>query len=142
MDTARDHGASGGLSKMQEPVLGQAPASGISGKEETRLIYNPMSWYKLNFPISEASIKVVYTAADLARKQHEKKGNLGGFALFSCWDWAKTLEATSHLVYFSPVAGDLCQDLFRLQACSRPSSREIEFLALICGDDDSFNLLK
>ena len=89
-----------------------------------------MSWHKITLPIpamKEIDPKVV-EIGDLARECWERENKPAGFGMLHASRGSDPMEHDTRLVYFSPVAYELCREAiserYTLEPCDVPARDE------------------
>lgn len=104
-----------------------------------------MTWSKLVFPLAGAEpIKLAFALTIAAQDIDNKAGNPDGFAIFSGWEFGEDNENTNHVLYFSPVAANLCASALapKFPEPCDPPNREALGFGLAYGPPQSWDLLK
>jgi hypothetical protein len=95
-----------------------------------------MSWQKITLPLIVGTDPDVVRIGDLAREIYLSKDKPAGFAMFHSMRGSAGQRNDTRLVYFTPVAAELCSSLgedYKFEACEIPACDEPD-MAFVFGD--------
>src|SRR5215208_2811732 len=69
-----------------------------------------MSWYKITLPYTPDIDPKVVDIGDIAKACYAKENQAAGFGMFHATRGPNPLEHDTRLVYFSPVAYEVCRE--------------------------------
>jgi len=87
-----------------------------------------MSWYKITLPYTPDIDPKVVDIGDIAKACYAKENQPAGFGMFHATRGPNPLEHDTRLVYFSPVAYEVCREAiaehYTLEPCDVPARDE------------------
>lgn len=95
------------------------------------------SWNRIVLPFTQEISPDMVAIGQMAWDCYHRAGDPDGFAMFHASEGPGDGEHDSWIVYLSPVASEVCQEIsekYPFEPCSRPPARDEPNMAYVFGD--------